>query len=340
MRPQWLVLYNNPQAWNRFSRPIASARQKFRFCSNATNSATHQYRPLPILHDAGIDCFRDNYFIPEVPTILPRGHFRDLPAFERWFQPSSTPKVSRLNTEYLEQHGANSFVPLELTHLPPEPTAPEKNTAGENESSFQQFHAPLNLFLQWMRTTETQSQSTRLYLAQCQLLDLPQVLRDDFPIPNLVARAGRGDVYDTNVWIGHPPTYTPLHRDPNPNLFVQLAGRKVVRLLAPDDGQVVFASVRRRLGKSGDRGAAVFRGEDMMQGQERVLLEQTVWGDSGLKVVNYTSIQEGYEAYLDAGDGMFIPKGWWHSIKGVGEGVTASVSVHSFSLNALSTEPV
>jgi hypothetical protein len=35
--------------------------------------------------------------------------------------------------------------------------------------------------------------------------------------------------------IGHPPTYTPLHRDPNPNIFVQLAGEKVVRLLAPTD---------------------------------------------------------------------------------------------------------
>lgn len=330
MKPQWLFLYNNPQVRDHFSRAITSARQKFWFSSNATNSATHRYRPLQVHHDASIDRFRENCFIPEVPAILPRRHFRDLPAFERWFQPSSTPNVSRLNTEYLEQHGANSFVPLELTQLPPDPTAPEDNRAEKNESSFKQFHAPLSLFLQWMRTAEMQPQSTRLYLAQCQLLDLPQVLRDDFPIPDLVTRTGRGDVYDTNVWIGHPPTYTPLHRDPNPNLFVQLAGRKVVRLLTPDDGQAVFASVRRRLGKSADRGAAVFRGEDMMQGQERILLEQAVWDDSELKAVNDALGQDGYEAHLYAGDGMFIPKGWWHSIKGVGEGVTGSVSVLSF----------
>lgn len=164
------------------------------------------------------------------------------------------------------------------------------------------------------------------------MLDLPQVLRDDFPTPDLVAQAGKGDVYDVNMWIGLPPTYTPLHRDPNPNLFVQLTGKKVVRLLPPDDGLALFASVRRQIGKSSDRGAAVFRGEDMMQGQERTLLEQAVWGDPDLETAGAAHGSEGYEAHLDSGDGLFIPKGWWHSIKGIGEGVTASVSFHAFCL--------
>jgi hypothetical protein len=179
-----------------------------------------------------------------------------------------------------------------------------------------------------MRTAETTLQSSRLYLAQCQLLDLPAVLREDFPIPELVARAGKGDVYDTNVWIGHPPTYTPLHRDPNPNLFVQLAGEKVVRLLAPADGQAVFGAVRRELGKSGGREAAAFRGEEMMQGEERMLLDKMVW-ESPVSAGSDAGV--GFEARLGVGDGLFIPKGWWHSIKGVGEGVTGSVSIHLFS---------
>jgi hypothetical protein len=173
-----------------------------------------------------------------------------------------------------------------------------------------------------MRVAKTSPQATRLYLAQCQLLDLPPILRADVPTPDIVAHAGKGDVYDANVWIGHPPTYTPLHRDPNPNLFVQLAGRKIVRLLAPEDGQAVFAGVRRQLGKSSDRGAAAIRGEEMMQGEERALLDDMVWGAP----VSAGSDGKGVEAVLGAGDGLFIPKGWWHSIKGVGEGVTASVS--------------
>jgi hypothetical protein len=173
---------------------------------------------------------------------------------------------------------------------------------------------------------EITPQSTRLYLAQCQLLDLPPILRADFPAPDLVSRAGKGDVYDTNVWIGHPPTYTPLHRDPNPNLFVQLAGEKVVRLLAPVDGQAVFGAVRRRLGKSGDREAAAIRGEEMMVGQERVLLDEMVWGSPVSAGRDRAGAGVGFEARLGVGEGLFIPKGWWHSIKGVGKGVTASVS--------------
>ncbi|PKY01878.1 Clavaminate synthase-like protein [Aspergillus campestris IBT 28561] len=277
----------------------------------STKSHLHSYHPLQILEDASVARFREQSFTPELPTILPRAHFQNLPAFERWFHPNT----SRLNTTYLEQHGADAFVPLELTQPPTQSDA-------ASEPSFRHFHAPLSLFLQWIRAAETEPQASQLYLAQCQLLDLPAVLRDDFPTPELVAQAGRGDVYDTNVWIGYPPTYTPLHRDPNPNLFVQLAGQKVVRLLAPDDGQAVFASVRRQLGQRADRGAAAFRGEEMMQGRERALLERAVWGDDG----DASLPAHGYEARLDAGDGLFIPSGWWHSIKGVGEGVTASVN--------------
>lgn len=283
-------------------------------------ASTSQYKPLEILEDANIDTFRDGYFTPGHPVLLPRRSFRELPAYERWFQHSATPNISQLNTEYLAAHAADAFVPLELTQL----QSSRSNAQDPNDETFRKFHAPLSLFLQWIREAESSPQiQSRLYLAQCQLLDLPQTLRDDFPMPTIVAKAGRGDVYDTNVWIGHPPTYTPLHRDPNPNIFVQLAGRKSVRLLAPQKGQMVFSHVQGQLGRSGGREAAVFRGEEMMQGQERALLEQAVWGG-----VHYGKdwAYEGFEADLGPGDGLFIPKGWWHSIKGMGESVTASVS--------------
>ncbi|BCR84921.1 putative JmjC domain protein [Aspergillus chevalieri] len=315
---KWLLTCHNPRV-----APVRAfmAFNHRRSTSSATPS-THRYRPLEPLQNGRIDRFREQYFVPELPAILPRQFFRDIPAVERWFHPATqnddTPRL-RLNTEYLEQHGSSAFVPLELTQ-------PSTSGPTNSELSFRQFHAPLSLFLQWMQTAETNpQQSTRLYLAQCQLSDLPQILRGDFPVPDLVARAGRGDVYDANVWIGHPPTYTPLHRDPNPNLFVQMAGEKVVRLVSPDEGLGLFATVRRQLGKSGNREAAAIRGEEMMQGPERALLEKVVWGDAD----TWSSEKEGYEARLGPRDGLFIPKGWWHSIKGVGEGVTASVSLLS-----------
>ncbi|RAL05713.1 putative JmjC domain protein [Aspergillus ibericus CBS 121593] len=325
MKLQQCMRYNN-RVWHRlpsvalqFLSP-SQPRQRRCFTSQGEFSTTpRQYRALETLDNADINHFRTTYFAPERPIILPRRSFCEFPAFERWFEPAPTdPNVCRLNTAYLGQHGAGAFVPLELTQS----SSDDTGKTGADGLTFRQFHAPLSLFLDWIRTAETlETQSTRLYLAQCQLLDLPQVLRDDFPTPELVARAGKGDVYDTNVWIGYPPTYTPLHRDPNPNLFVQLAGQKVVRLLSPEDGQKIFGAVRRRLGRSGGREAAAIRGEEMMQGQERAPLEQAVWDDA-------TAVPglEGYEACLEAGDGMFIPRGWWHSIKGVGTGVTASVN--------------
>lgn len=296
---------------------------------NFSTSPIRPYRPLDTLPDSRITTFQQQCFLPEKPAILPRSEFLNTPARTKWFQtnsdkgngngsptngPDPNQPIASLNTEYLQTHGADAFVPLELTELI-DPLASEVQ-------SFRQFHAPLHLFLEWMRVAMTSPQATRLYLAQCQLLDLPPILRDDVPTPDIVARAGKGDVYDANVWIGHPPTYTPLHRDPNPNLFVQLAGRKIVRLLAPGDGQAVFASVRRSLGKRSDRGAAAIRGVEMMQGEERALLDEMVWSVPA----SAGSEGKGFEAVLDAGDGLFIPKGWWHSIKGVGEGVTASVS--------------
>lgn len=297
-----------------------------------STSTPNRYCPLDCLQDAHIDTFRRQCFAPEKPAVLPRSHFRDLPAMKNWFQPPGTTERSgtRLNVVYLQLHAADAFVPLELTETAPSDdqmsTTDRSHQNASNIVSFRKFHAPLTLFLEWMRMAEATPQSTRLYLAQCQLLDLPPILRQDFPTPDIVAQAGKGDVYDTNVWIGHPPTYTPLHRDPNPNLFVQLAGQKVVRLLAPADGQAVFSAIRRQLGQSGGKDAAAFRGEEMMQGQEGALLDKMVWG---VQPSPDSENGTGYEAHLEAGDALFIPKGWWHSIRGVGDGVTASVSMPS-----------
>ncbi|KAL4939757.1 hypothetical protein BDV06DRAFT_198100 [Aspergillus oleicola] len=323
MKPQQWLMYGNTRSRLQWLATVPRLAYPRSFASGAHPS----YKPLQVLQNADIATFREDYFNPEQPIILPRQSFSDLPAYERWFHHSATkPNTSHLNTEYLSAHGADALVPLELTQS--RSTSPESKDLEENtDLSFRKFHAPLSLFLQWIREAESQSHGhspMRLYLAQCQLLDLPKVLHDDFPTPTMVAEAGKGDVYDANLWIGYPPTYTPLHRDPNPNLFVQLAGRKVVRLLPPRDGQVIFSHVRGRLGKSGSREAAAFRGEEMMQGQEKALLEQVVWSDSESKGLGRTI--DGYEAELEAGDGLFIPKGWWHSIKGMGENVTASVN--------------
>ncbi len=282
-----------------------------------TAQYTHSYsRPptwslLNVLNDSRLEVFRREAFHPAVPVVLPRGFFLGLPAIQKWFSFSEENKSLFLNHAYLSEFG-DINVPLEYTSLVPQLTTEAV------ERTFQRSWVPFKLFLSWAKyaTAETPD---RLYLAQASFNDLPKKLVDDLPTPDIVMRAGRGDVYDTNLWIGVPPTYTPLHRDPNPNLFVQLAGQKTVRLLAPEEGQEVFASVQTALGRSA---SASFRGEEMMKGKEKALLEAQIWGDPLAGECAHTP---GYEASLESGDGLFIPKGWWHSIKGMGNGITGSV---------------
>lgn len=274
-------------------------------------STPSAWLPLKVLDDSSLEVFRREAFSPSVPVVLRRGHFLELPAVQKWFYVSDDKENLYLNHDYLSEFG-DINVPLEYTLLA------TSSTSEAVEGAFQRSEVPFKLFLNWAKhaTTETPN---RLYLAQASFNDLPKKLVGDLPIPEIVMRAGRGDVYDTNLWIGVPPTYTPLHRDPNPNLFVQIAGQKKVRLLAPKEGQEVFISVQTALGRSA---SASFRGEEMMKGKEKASLEARIWDDASAD--GHANVS-GYEASLERGDGLFIPKGWWHSIKGVGRGINGSV---------------
>lgn len=278
----------------------------------ALHIAPLQWRPATELQDGNVEAFRRDAFLSPKPVLMPRGHFNALPAIKKWFKlPKEQDQAFELDQLYLEQFRC-AMVPLELSRI-------LTSTNQEDRVSFQRSDAPLSIFLQWAGSADSQTQQ-RLYLAQASLGDLPQRLRDDLATPELVTDTGRGDVYGANLWLGVAPTYTPLHRDPNPNLFVQLAGRKIVRLLPPGAGQEVFSVIQTVL----DRDASpTFRDDGMMQGEERKLLEEQIWGDH--RAGDGSSFR-GQEAVLDSGDGLFIPKGWWHSIKGVGTGINGSVS--------------
>ena len=273
--------------------------------------------------------------------MLPRATFAALPAIENWFVSASD--IPALNRTYLSRFGS-TIVPLEFS----------------NDNQFSRTSQSLSFFLECVNASSSTYQpkrptryfsayvpgaravkrekksndfftsastittpTARIYLAQAPIADLPQGLRDDVPTPEIVLKAGKGDVYDSSIWLGEAPTYTPLHRDPNPNLFVQLAGTKIVRLIRPEPGRAVFARVQER---TGGTASAVLRGEEMMQGEEKKALEEEVWGSNGGGGEEKGSESAGaWEAELGVGDGLFIPKGWWHSFKGIGEGMTGSV---------------
>lgn len=244
----------------------------------------------------------------DFPVLMPEGHFNGLPAIYKWFKNSNDPSVALLDRSYLQPF-QNATVPLEFTRLTSKPA---------DDTTFLRAEAPLSIFLSWAAHAKSDTLE-RLYLAQASVSALPEQLRNDLPTPDLVTQAEKGNIYDTNVWMGVAPTYTPLHRDPNPNLLVQLVGQKVVRLLAPEDGQKVFAAVQESIGRTA---SAVFRGEEMMKGEEKALFEARIWDDSD----QHGDVDPaGFEVRLGRGDGLYIPRGWWHSVKGIGSGMTASV---------------
>lgn len=286
--------------------PFRLASRIGRLSARAVSTAT-TWRPVTALRDNSPETFQHNAFGCHIPAQWHKGSFPDLPAVNKWFY--TTPPS--FNYAYLDQFG-DTLVPLEFTHGHSTST-PNKC----DEVEFRHGEAPLRIFLEWARLASPEI-SDRFYIAQAPISKLPLELQDDLPIPELVTKAGRGDVYDSSIWLGVSPTYTPLHRDPNPNFYFQLAGQKTVRLVAPPTGDVIFRNLQVALGESR---SATFRGAEMMKGQERSLLEAKIWSNTENQDYGFT----GLEAVLGAGDSLFIPQGWWHSVKSTTEGITASV---------------
>jgi hypothetical protein len=278
--------------------------------------------PIPINEALPISTFRENFFRKNRPVAFRSVELTaKFPAIQKWFAlGNNSSPAAVLNNVYLNRYGT-VVVPFELIKM-------EKGRESQKgDTIFERFDAPLSLLLRWTAEArnEFQRPDQRLYLAQCSLSRLPKELQEDFPTPEPVQSLGRGDVYDANIWIGVGETYTPLHRDPNPNFFLQLAGRKRVRLLEPAAGDRLYAATGREIARHGrySSGLAKMRGEEMMVGLERAILERKTWngGDEG----DTNESEHGLEVDLGAGEGIFIPLGWWHSMKGYGEGVIASV---------------
>ena len=304
------------------------------------------------LHSIDIDKFRQQAFIPENPILVTAtsnrkaesaayGPFEcSIPAAVKWFD-RSRPAInheSGLSSQPSTVLSHRHLSPFGATILPYEYIVDRSQTSvvdsgsgsqgiggvsqkwaeilnkldeGSADGAFHRFNAPLSLFLQACKF----KRGPRLYIAQAQIIDLPKQMQDDLPTLRIVKEAGKGDIYDANLWMGIPPTYTPLHKDPNPNLFVQLAGSKIVRIFRPSVGASMFRKVQQRIGQTS---SSNFRGEEMMEGPERSALDEAAWGDSPQ--------MEGFEAIVAEGDALFIPKGWWHSVKSVGTGINASVN--------------
>ncbi|KAI1478107.1 Clavaminate synthase-like protein [Daldinia eschscholtzii] len=315
-----------------------------------TKTEEHVPRVESVIGNVDLDSFRKVAWVPETPLLLQS--FHNLPAMQKWFHYGSESSSASF-TQHMRPY-EDLILPYEFTapRISPEKKDLESNVllcfgtwlresseskkeyltaiveaiiksssdsdSFENPSNFQQFNAPLSLIMSASQFNKTQSDPskriTNLYVAQSDLRDLPEPLSQDLPVPDIVKYAGKGDVYGSSIWLGLQPTYTPLHRDPNPNVFCQLVSSKRIRLMAPDQGDDLYARIRRLLGSSGN---SRFRGAEMMEGRERELLHHAVWNEESVD-----------EVLLNPGDGLFIPKGWWHSVASNGNAGELNASVN------------
>ncbi|KAL6917824.1 hypothetical protein FSST1_009319 [Fusarium sambucinum] len=326
----------------------ASSRRYMSGSVSLERNKVPQLAHLPKEH-ATFKIFREQFFERKKPVVFGKEHGSPtplLPALNKWFSKDLRNASTTLSEYFCQFHDA--MVPYEIYASTPTQKESlvlfrnylEKEQAQDktisrswdscfagstNGQDFFQLHAPLRLLTEVLEFNDVDRKKGRqgisLYIAQCSIADLPQALQEGIPTPEIVLHAGKGDIYGSSIWLGITPTYTPLHRDPNPNLFCQLSGTKVVRLMAPRAGDWLFRQIQAELQRSGN---SRIRTDEMMQGEERDKLHQAVWEADPDKPVPPGT----YEVVLNPGDAMFIPTHYWHSVKSVGESGDLNASVN------------
>ncbi|KAK6530077.1 hypothetical protein TWF694_003449 [Orbilia ellipsospora] len=289
--------------------------------------------------------FTDNIFTPL------------LPAFTNWFLPTSA-TTSRLNIPYLLSHlhpQSQSQTPTFDENVRPnaDPLLPIEITTPDG--IVEQGMLPYTAFLGYLSAPSIHPDSPKLYLAQH---PPPDFLLPDVPAPfsslgftirpqqpNIsqdgeVLINGEGiyedgspeemvDIYSSSLWMSRASmvTNTPLHRDPNDNIFVQLSGRKVIRCLPPHIGDAVF----RMLAETGWTVSSDPNGrirDGLLDPREAEVFDAIVWGGvaeeeimKGVRREYWRDVgeielgDEMYESVVERGEGVFIPRGWWHAVR-------------------------
>ncbi|KAK3984465.1 hypothetical protein QBC44DRAFT_336911 [Cladorrhinum sp. PSN332] len=234
--------------------------------------------------------------------------------FILWLSDNQEEFPHKTNSKPPYYHLLSVLLQQEISNATKTPTTPNNDN---NDVRFLRFDAPLALLSAGLEYNSIfpETPLTQLYIAQAPLSNLPPALQADLLIPSLLSHLGRGDIYGSSIWLGLEPTYTPWHRDPNPNLFCQLRRKKVMRLMPPNRGRNLFERVQAELRQQG--ASWRIRGDEMMQGAERRALSKAVWeSNTGMT-----------ETVVRPGDLLYLPQGWWHSVRSSGQTCSGALNV-------------
>eukprot|EP01112_Ceratiomyxa_fruticulosa_P020231 TRINITY_DN683_c0_g1_i4.p1 TRINITY_DN683_c0_g1~~TRINITY_DN683_c0_g1_i4.p1 ORF type:complete len:450 (-),score=90.95 TRINITY_DN683_c0_g1_i4:174-1523(-) len=199
------------------------------------------------------------------------------PAFKKW-----------RDFNYLKKVAGKRTVPIEVG----------KSYLDEN---WGQKLVTLDSFIDDYILNGSDSEKDRGYLAQTQLFDQIPILRNDIMIPDYCA-LDADDEPQINAWYGPKGTITPLHFDPDHNLFVQVVGKKYIRLYSPEHTPSLYPH------------SSGLTTNTSQVDVENVDLEKFPL----VKNVNYL------ECVIEEGQMLYIPRKWWHYVRSLS--VSFSVS--------------
>lgn len=149
------------------------------------------------------------------------------------------------------------------------------------------------------------------YLAQHNLMDQIPQLRTDFTQPRCSIRNG-WKLASSSIWFGTAHTVTLLHYDSYDNFLVQVAGFKYV---------VLFPTSETANLKAGEQASK--KGSVSSYGAQGNTCSVNV-ASPNLQEHHKYSKAKGWAVLLRPGDTLYIPKGYWHYVRGL----TASLSVN------------
>lgn len=233
--------------------------------------------------ELSLDAFAREHFKPEVPVVV-RGVARGWPALDRW-----------ADLSYLSSVFGHRVIPVEVGR-----SALRESAGGWTERAM-----PLDRFVDahLLPSNRAARAGRRLadgdiaYCAQHPLIDQVPALRADFSEPVYCAAAGeRARV--VNCWLGTADTCTPLHFDSYDNLLVQLAGCKLVRLLARSETPKLYVSA------SGGVSVAAQGNVSPVDVDAPDLDRHPL----------YASARASW-CVLRPGDGLFLPSRYWHHVR-------------------------
>lgn len=149
---------------------------------------------------------------------------------------------------------------------------------------------------------QSKTSQNRIYLAQQCITEIP-ILNGDIRVPDICLCTGYKSIYRTNIWFGgRTGSTSPCHYDPYDNVLVQVVGEKEIILFCPSQSDLLYPAIGTL--------------------QKNTSLVNILSPD--YQIHPESKLLKGYRITLREGDGLYIPKKWWHFI----HTINTSVSVN------------